>query len=249
MYIEGVIVVFMFLAGVNFSLHLWLPRFRWKRYVESEEFRLFAVLALGASLVLWLELRFRAGEEALEAGRHAVFQTVSIFTTTGFGTADFHAWDYGSQILLFLLMFMGACAGSTAGGMKLIRVIILAKHGLAMARKEMHPRAIFTVRYSGKTVADEVMLKILAFFLFYMFAFLVIALVVAMVGLDVETALGASIATLSNIGPGLGQVGPSSNYAGIPEAAKLVLVFSMLLGRLELYTVLVVMSPMFWRRT
>jgi trk system potassium uptake protein TrkH len=248
-FIEGIVVVFMFLAGVNFSLHLLLARLRWKRVFTNEEFRLYAFFCVAAIAIIWLSLRFRTGEEAEIAMRHAVFQTVSIFTTTGFGTSDFVLWGFGTQVLLFMLMFMGACTGSTAGGMKLMRVIILAKHSLAMARKEIHPRAIFTIRYSGKVVSDDVMLKILGFFLFYMFVFFVVAAAVALMGVDVETSLGASIATLSNIGPGLGQVGPASNYAAVPLAAKVILAFSMLMGRLELYTVLVVMSPMFWRRT
>ena len=248
-YIETVVLVFMFLAGINFSLHLSLIRFRWRRYLVNEEFRLYAVIILVATGVLCLAVHYRTGLSWSEAERQAVFQTVSILTTTGFGTADFHLWDYGAQILLFLMMFMGACAGSTSGGMKLMRVIILARHGLAMAKKEIHPRAIIAVRHSGKVVPDDVMLKILGFFLFYMFLFFSVALGVALLGVDVETALGSSIATLSNIGPGLGQIGPSSNYAAIPDAAKVLLSFSMLLGRLELYTVLVVMSPMFWRRS
>jgi trk system potassium uptake protein TrkH len=249
LYVEGVVVTFMFMGGINFSLHLWLLRFRFKRYLTNEEFRLYAFLTLAAAAVLWLSRYLRAGEDVLVALREGVFQAVAIITGTGFGTADFHTWEYGAQILLFLLMFMGASAGSTSGGMKLMRVIILAKHGAAMAKKELHPRAIFTIRYSGNVVSDDVMMKVLGFFLFYMLSFFLIALAVAATGVDVETSLGASIATLSNIGPGLGTVGPSSSYSLIPSAGKAILIFSMLLGRLELYTVLVVLSPMFWKRT
>jgi trk system potassium uptake protein TrkH len=246
--IEATVVVFMFLAGVNFSLHLGLLRFRWKSYFTNEEVRLYAAVCLLAVAVITLGLDLRSGIGLGQGIRPAVFQTVSIFTTTGFGTADYLTWGFGAQLILFLLMFMGACAGSTAGGVKLMRVIILARHGLAMAKKEIHPRAIFTVRYAGKVVSDDVMLKVLGFFLFYMFVFFAVALAVALMGVDVETSLGASIATLSNIGPGLGQVGPASNYAAIPGGAKVLLALSMMMGRLELYTVLVLLSPMFWRR-
>jgi trk system potassium uptake protein TrkH len=246
--IEGIVIVFMFLAGVNFSLHLGLLRFRWKSYFVNEEVRLYVLIILFSVAVIATSLHFRSGMEPLRGGRDAVFQVVSIFTTTGFGTADYMRWGFGTQIILFLLMFMGACAGSTAGGVKLMRVIILARHGLAQAKKEIHPRAIFTVRYAGKVVSDDVMLKVLGFFLFYMFVFFATALLVALMGVDVETSLGASIATLSNIGPGLGEVGPASNYGGIPGGAKILLAISMMMGRLELYTVLVLLSPMFWRR-
>jgi trk system potassium uptake protein TrkH len=181
--------------------------------------------------------------------RHAAFQAISILTTTGFGTADFGGWGYGAQILLFCLMFLGACAGSTAGGMKLMRIIVLVKHGLSMGLKEIHPRAILRIRFSGQVVPEDVLMRILAFFLLYVFSFFLVALVVALMGVDPETALGASIATLSNIGPGLGEVGPATTFSQLPGAAKLLLAFNMLLGRLELYTVLVVLTPMFWRRT
>jgi trk system potassium uptake protein TrkH len=247
-FIEGIVIVFMFLAGVNFSLHLGLLRFRWKSYFTNEEVRLYVLATVFSVAVIGLDLYFRSGMDIVQGLRQSLFQTVSIFTTTGFGTADYLTWGFGTHIVLFLLMFMGACAGSTAGGVKLMRVIILARHGLAQAKKEIHPRAIFTVRYAGKVVSDDVMLKVLGFFLFYMFVFFAVSLALGLMGVNVETSLGASIATLSNIGPGLGAVGPASNYAAIPAGAKVLLALSMMMGRLELYTVLVLLSPMFWRR-
>jgi len=248
-YLEGVVIAFMFLAGMNFSLHLSLIRpSRWSRYVANEELRFYALVVLVSAGAIAAGLYFGTGKGIGESARQSLFQTVSILTTTGFGTADYLLWGFGAQVLLFLLMFLGACTGSTAGGLKFMRLIILCRHAASSARKEIHPRAIFTIRYAGKAVSDDVLLNILAFFLFYMFFFFAVGLVVAACGVDLETSLGASIATLSNIGPGLGRVGPAGNYAGLPEVAKGALTFSMLLGRLELYTVLVVLSPMFWRR-
>lgn len=248
-YLEGVVIAFMFLAGMNFSLHLSLVRSRWSRYVANEELRFYALVVVVSTALIAAGLYFGSAKGIAESVRESLFQTVSILTTTGFGTSDYILWGFGAQVLLFLLMFLGACTGSTAGGLKFMRLIILGRHAASTARKEIHPRAIFTVRYAGKAVSDDVLLNILAFFLFYMFFFFSVSLVVAACGVDIETSVGASIATLSNIGPGLGRVGPAGNYAGLPELAKGALTFSMLLGRLELYTVLVVLSPMFWRRT
>ncbi|NNF07155.1 MAG: TrkH family potassium uptake protein, partial [Candidatus Eisenbacteria bacterium] len=143
----------------------------------------------------------------------------------------------------------GGSAGSTSGSMKLMRVIVLAKHGLLMARKEIHPRAIMKVRFSGSVVSDDVIMRILGFFLLFMFLFFIFAILLGAMGLDFETALGASIAAIGNIGPGLGDVGPASNFSSLPSAAKILLSFGMLLGRLELYTVLVLLTPMFWKKT
>jgi len=248
-YIETVVIVFMFLSGVNFSLHLWVTGRRMPSYWKSEEFRLYTIVVLLSTAVVAASLVLRNGMAPLETIRPAAFQVVSILTTTGFGTADYLKWGFGVQTLLFLLMFLGASAGSTAGGLKMMRIGVLAKYALKTAKQEIHPRAIFKLRYSGSVVPDDVMLRILGFFLLYMAIFFVFALAVTFMGVDFTTSMGATIATLSNIGPGLGGVGPASNFAGMPLAAKALLSFGMLLGRLELYTVLVVMTPTFWKRT
>ncbi|MFQ5599975.1 MAG: TrkH family potassium uptake protein [Candidatus Krumholzibacteriia bacterium] len=248
-YIDAVVTVFMFLAGANFSLHFWLLRRRVRHYMQNEEFRLYALITVVATLLIGMRLLAGLGMPPLVALRLAVFQSVSILTSTGFGTGDFLLWGFGVQIMLFAMMFCGGCAGSTGGGMKLMRVLVLAKHGIREIRKHMHPQAIFNVRLSGKLVSDDVMMRILGFFLLYMSVFILVAMAVAAMGVDTVTAFGASIATLSNIGPGLGDVGPGSTYAGIPMVAKLLLTASMLLGRLELFTVLILLTPMFWRKT
>jgi trk system potassium uptake protein TrkH len=249
LFLEIVIVVFMFLAGTNFSLHLWTTRHQAPGYWRSEEFRLYAIIVLLAAGGITASLVFRSGYEPGEASRVAVFQTVSILTTTGYGTGDYLLWAFGAQFILFLMMFLGACAGSTAGGMKLMRVVVLMKHALTQTKKELHPRAIYKIRYSGNVVGEEVMTRILGFFLLYVFLYFLAAFTLALLGLDLESALGASICTLSNIGPGFGTVGPASNFAHLPDAAKALLSFNMILGRLELYTVLVLLTPSFWNRT
>jgi trk system potassium uptake protein TrkH len=248
-YVDAVVTAFMFVAGANFSLHFWLLRRQAWRYWRNEEFRFYATLTLVATLLIMLHLIVRADTRPLLALRLAAFQTVSILTSTGFGTANFLLWGFAVQIFLFALMFCGGCAGSTGGGMKVMRVLVLVKHGLREIRKHMHPNAIFNVRLSGQLVGDEVMMKVLAFFLLFTSVWIVMAILLGALGLDLETAFGASVATLSNIGPGLGAVGPASTYASLPVVAKWLLTFNMLVGRLELYTVLILLTPMFWRRT
>lgn len=247
-YFDCVIIVFMFVAGANFSLHFGLLQGRWRPYWKNEEFRVYVVVTALAALVLaWLSAS-NTGVSAGLALRQGFFQAISIVTTTGFGTADYLLWGAAAQLILFMFMFTGACAGSTAGGMKFMRVILLARHGIRVIGKQLHPSGVFSVRYSGKMVEDGVMMNVLGFFLFYMLIFVVVSLAVAATGVDALTAFGASAASLGNIGPGLGAVGPSSNFAEIPHLASVVLSVAMLLGRLELYTVLVVAAPMFWRR-
>jgi trk system potassium uptake protein TrkH len=248
-FIQTVITVFMFLAGANFALHYWLLRRRFTHYWKDEEFRFYAVITVSAIALLWADLVFRLGEAPLHGLQLASFQAVSILTTTGFGTADFLLWGAAAQILLLLLMFIGGCAGSTGGGMKNMRVLLLGKHGHREIRRLIHRQAVFTVRLSGRRVSDEVMMNVLGFFLLYVLIFAVATLTVSAMGVDLTTSLGAAAATLGNIGPGLGEVGPASTYAALPAAAKAVLAGCMLLGRLELFTVLVVLTPMFWRRT
>jgi trk system potassium uptake protein TrkH len=247
-YIDWVIIFFMFIAGANFSLHYWILHGRWRTYVQNEEFRFYGAVAATAVLLLAINLIARTDHGTLLSIRLAAFQAISILTSTGFGTADYLLWGFGAQMLLFSLMFIGGCAGSTAGGMKVMRLVLLAKHGVRTLRKSLHPQAVFNVWFSGKLVPDEVMMKVLGFFLLYIFIFAAVGLGVAATGVDLTTALGATIATLSNIGPGLGGVGPTSNYASIPATAEVLLSICMLLGRLELYTMLVVFMPMFWRR-
>jgi trk system potassium uptake protein TrkH len=173
---------------------------------------------------------------------------VAIGTSTGFVTADYTTWSPFVTVVFFWLMFMGASAGSTSGGVKVVRHLIILKNSLMELKKLIHPSAIIPVKLNKKAVPENIVFNVLSFFLIYLIIFIVGAVVMASMGLDFETAIGASIASIGNIGPGLGQVGPVHNYAAIPELGKWFLSFLMLLGRLELFTVLVLLTPFFWRK-
>jgi trk system potassium uptake protein TrkH len=247
-FIESVVIAFMFLSAVNFSLHFgFFQRKRLSVFTANGEFVTYAVITVVATALLVLNLMVRSGA-GLGATRPALFQVVSIMTTTGFGTADYVLWGFGAQVVLFALMVVGGSAGSTAGGMKVIRTLLFGKHILRLIRKQIQPQGVFTVKHAGKPVTNDVMMYVLGFIPFYILVAVVVALIVEAMGVAPSTAFGASIATLSNVGPGFGQVGPTSTYAPLPEAAKVILAFGMLLGRLELFTVLVVLTPMFWKR-
>lgn len=247
-YIEWVVIAFMFLSAANFTLHFnFIQRKRLSVFTSNGEFVTYAAITLLAAGLLMLNLIVRSGED-LGATRPALFQVVSIMTTTGFGTADYVLWGFGAQVVLFALMVVGGSAGSTAGGMKVIRTLLFGKHILRLVRQQLQPQGVFTVKHAGKPVTNDVMMYVLGFIPFYILVAVVVALAVEAMGVSPPTAFGASIATLSNVGPGFGDVGPTSTYGALPQAAKVILALGMLLGRLELFTVLAVLSPMFWKR-
>ena len=182
------------------------------------------------------------------AVRDTLFQVVSIVTTTGYGTADYELWAPSSQFVLFSLMFIGACAGSTAGGMKIIRIIILVKFVSNEITHAVHPHAVLPVRVGNTVVPRDVITNVLGFFVLYLSIFALGVLAMTALGLDLVSAFGATAATLGNIGPGLGSVGPTDTYAHIPVIGKWLLSTLMLLGRLEIFTVIVLLSPYYWRK-
>ena len=183
-----------------------------------------------------------------KAFRDALFQVTSIITTTGFVTSDYLSWPGQTWIFLFVLMFLGGCAGSTAGGLKIARQILLLKNSVLEFKRIIHPQAIIPVRFNGKAVSPEIIHMVMAFFLFYVLIFFAGTIIMSIMGLSFDTAIGVSIASLGNIGPGIGQVGPVDNYSFLPGVAKWLSSFMMLLGRLELFTVLILFSPAFWRK-
>ncbi|MBN1531609.1 MAG: Trk system potassium transporter TrkA [Spirochaetes bacterium] len=246
--IEGVITVFMILAGVNFSLHYRLLTGSGGSLLRDTEFRTYIVVFLGATAILTVSLAGRVYGHPGEALRHASFQCASILTTTGFATADFERWPLVAQAVLFILMFFGGCSGSTGGGIKIIRLVTLFKQALNEMKYLLHPRGIFTLRISGSPIKKDVAYAISGFFFLYIFIILAVTLVVALSGHDILTSLSAALATLGNIGPGFGLVGPTENYSIFSGFVKWLLCFAMLIGRLELYTVLVLFTPTFWRR-
>ena len=254
-YIETVIIVFMFLAGTNFALHYRALRGDVKSYFKDTEFRFYCVVILASIfLVSWNIVRFENGDGKIpydsvwDSIRYAAFQVVSITTTTGYGSADFELWPALSQFILVTLMFYGGCAGSTGGGMKQMRFLLLIKQSGAEIKRLIFPHAVLPVRVNDRVVPPEVLTHVLGFFFFFIGIFAIVTCIMATLGLDLVTAAGCTIATMGNIGPGLGDVGPIDNYAHIPTAGKIVLTFCMLLGRLELYTVLILFSPNYWKK-
>jgi trk system potassium uptake protein TrkH len=247
-YIDYVITAFMFLAGANFSLHYRFLRGQWWAYRRDREFLVYAGIVLVATGVIGAELWWYNYDSFAEALRYALFQVVSIQTTTGYGTADYEHWSPSSQYVLWILMFVGGCAGSTGGGMKVMRLHLLFKFSVAEFTRLLHPNAVVPVRMRKVAVPREVVTTILGFFVLYIFLFTLGVLLMTLLGLDILSALGAVAATLGNIGPGLGAVGPTDNYAFIPAIGKWILSLLMLLGRLEIFTVLVLFSPAFWKR-
>ncbi len=247
-YIDWVITVFMFLAGVNFSLHYLALRGRIGDFIRNEEFLFYTVLVVAGTCLVVLLNMGSTYPDLLDNLRYSAFQVVSIMTTTGFGTADYELWPVLCQYLLVFTMFIGGCAGSTGGGIKVARILLLFKHAQVQVFRLIHPRAVRLVKLGDRPVDKEVMQSILGFFALYMGVFVAASFIMAGLGMDLPSAGASVIATLSNIGPGLGSVGPVDNFAHVPAFGKLVLAFCMLLGRLELFTVLVLVFPSFWRK-
>jgi trk system potassium uptake protein TrkH len=246
-YIHLVITFFMFCAGVNFSLHFHAMRGRPGKFLKSEEFRFYLGITGVAALVVFL-FNLARYDSVLINARDSAFQVVSLMTTTGYGSADYELWHVLPQYILITLMFVGGCAGSTGGGMKVVRVLLLLKHSVLQVTRLIHPRQVRVLKLDQKPVGNDVIQSILGFFALYIGLFLFASLLMSAMGLDLVTSGASVIACLSNIGPGLGDVGPTDNFAGLPAMGKILLSLCMLFGRLELFTVLVVFVPAFWRR-
>ena len=254
-YIETVITVFMFLAGTNFALHYRALRGDVKSYFKDTEFRFYCIVVfVGILLISWNIVRFKnidgqvPYDSVWDSIRYASFQVLSITSTTGYGTADFEMWPALSQFILITLMFYGGCAGSTGGGMKQIRFLLLIKQSGAEIKRLIFPHAILPIRVNDRVVPSEVLTHVLGFFFFFIGIFAIVTCIMSTLGLDLITAASCTIAAMGNIGPGLGDVGPLDNYAHIATAGKFILSFCMLLGRLEIYTVLILFSSNFWKK-
>jgi trk system potassium uptake protein TrkH len=245
-YIHYIVTLFMFIAGVNFSLHYWALKGKLGRYFKNSEFRFFGIvicIALGLIMVA----RWMGGEIFSEKlFRDSLFQTISIVTTTGFVTHDYEQWPFVTHIILLALMFIGGCTSSTGGGIKNVRVLVLLKEMGSELRRLFHPHGIFPVRVGDKPVPENVVSNVVVFIALYMLIFLFGVLAMAGLGLDIDTSIGAVAATLGNVGPGIGTVGPVDNYSHIPILGKWVLSFLMMTGRLEIFTVLVIFTRHFW---
>ena len=248
--IDGIITVFMFLAGINFSLHYYALTGKPKRYFQDPEFRFYSIFLFCATLFLTFNI-WSAGwadGSLTRCFRDSAFTATSIITTTGFGTADFDQWPNASRLLLVAMMFIGGCAGSTGGGMKVVRVFIMFKKMVRELKLFMRPSAVIQMKLGGKPVEQEIISHIAAFFAIFVFIFAAGSFVMTFFTPDLETAATAVIATLGNIGPGLNAVGVTQNFAAIPHTGQAILTLFMLLGRLELYTVLILFLPSFWKK-
>jgi trk system potassium uptake protein TrkH len=248
--IDTIITIFMFLAGVNFSLHYYALTGKPGRYFKDPEFRFYAIFILFATFFLTFNIWSHgwADGSLTRCFRDSAFTATSIITTTGFGTADFDQWPNASRLLLVAMMFMGGCAGSTGGGMKIVRVFIMFKKMLRELKLFMRPSAVIQMKLGGKPVEQEIISHIAAFFAIFILIFTVGSFIMTFFTPDLETAATSVVATLGNIGPGLKAVGVTQNFAGIPPLGQGILTFFMLLGRLELYTVLILFLPSFWKK-
>jgi len=236
---EYIIMIFMFLAGMSFITHYHVLRGNW-RAIKGEEFRLYLIILVVATLLL-------IGSQGLHSYREGMFQAISIMTTTGFVTADFSSWHAGARIVLLALMFVGACGGSTGGAIKVVRFLTLIKHTRVMMRKAISPKAVIPVKLNQKPLQEGIIRDIISFIFLYILVAVAASIVLVFLGLNLETSISAVAATLGNVGPGLGVVGPDLNYASLPGLAKVILIICMWLGRLELFTVLIILSPRFWK--
>ena len=245
---EIIIGVFMALFGVNFSMYYYMLRRNWRVCASNSELRTYVGLVLGASVLIALNIMPQYGGKFFTSLRYSFFQVSSVMTTTGYATADFDVWPQFSRTLLVGLMLVGACAGSTGGGIKVIRVQLLAKGMIREIRRTIHPRSVNTVRLDGRTVDDGMISGVLSFFFAYMCVLVVSTLIISLDGFSFETNLTAVIATLSNIGPGLGMVGPTGNFSAFSDLSKVVLSLCMLIGRLEIFPMLMLLAPSAWRK-
>jgi len=244
--IRTLIVIFMLLAGINFTLHFAALKrgFSPTTYFQDDEFRTY-IKWVSMLIVLIGILALTSGKGSWD---EVLFNTVSIATTTGFAVSDYALWPPGTTMLLLAAMFVGACAGSTGGGIKVVRVLLLFRQGMRELYRLIHPHAVARIKIGRQSVSEPVVQALWGFFVLYIVCYAVISILLAFTGVDIATTLTAAAACLTNTGPGFGEVGPAANYASLPEAGKAVLMFGMILGRLEVFTFFVMLIPEFWRR-
>ena len=259
-WVHYIIIVFMFLAGSNFVLSYFAFTGKIKKIFQDDEFLTFAKfifvfsMIVFAVLVTQVDLTKESFEHPQVWGkvesslRHSIFQVLAIVTTTGFVTADYTAWTPFMTIFFFGLMFLGGSAGSTSGGIKVVRHLLMIKSGFLEFKRALHPNAIIPSRYNGKVVSKEIIGNILGFFILYMISFIIGSLVFGLMGLDFKNAVGVAASSLGNVGPAIGNFGPASNFSELPSLGKYWSSFLMLMGRLELFTVLILFTPFFWKK-
>lgn len=247
-YIQYVIILFMFIAGTNFTIIYFGLKGRFRRVWKNEEFRNYLIIVLFFSACISFFVFSSKWEGFEKSFRDSLFQVVSIITTTGYVTADYTAWAPFLTIVFFLLMFIGASTGSTSGGIKIVRHTLLFKNSFLEMKRQLHPSAIIPVRLNGTAVSGNITYNVLAFIMIYLLVYGLGVFLLSFTGVEFDTALGAVATSLGNIGPGLGEVGPVNNFHSITPFGKWLLAFLMLLGRLELFTFLMLFNPNFWQK-
>jgi len=247
-YIDGVLIVFMLIAGMNFTLHYKLLTGDFRTFYRDSEARFFLGTVLIATLLIMLDLRFHVMSDLGRAFRFALFQVSSVITTTGFVTDNFAKWPAVSQVILLLLMFIGGSAGSTGGAIKCVRILLVLKQGYLELYRLVHPHAVTQVKLGHEPVPPDVMKSVRGFFRQYLSIAVMATLAMSSLGLDMITSFAAVATTLGNVGPGLGLFHPATTYSEAPAVGKWILSFCMLVGRLEIYTVLVLLIPEFWKK-
>lgn len=245
---EWIIAFFMLMAGANFSLHFASIRRRRPIHFSDHEFRFYGVVAVLFTLLIGLGVLAAEDTGIHDSFRAGAFQTVSILTTTGFSSADFATWAIGTQVLIFVLFFIGGCSGSTGGGIKCVRVLVMGKLAFRELKKLVHPHGVIQTKLSGRVVQGDVIQSVAGFVILYLGVFFVSVMLFGIAGHDFKTSLTAVGANIGNIGPGLGRVGPAGNYNFLQDPLKWLCVFDMLVGRLEIYSVLIILTPGFWRK-
>jgi trk system potassium uptake protein TrkH len=259
-WVEYIIILFMFIAGTNFVMSYYAIKLDFRKVWQNEEFRYYAGLIAGSTLLLSFYVYYTSGiagggtEHPMVWGRaeahfrHVLFQVLTVITTTGFVTSDYLHWSPFVITFIFALFFIGGSAGSTAGGVKIVRHLIMLKNALLEFKKQLHPKAIIPLFYNKTRVPEKIVYNILSFFVLYISIFITGAVLFNLMGLDINTSLGAAISSLGNVGPAFGKLGPVDNYAWLSYPAKMLSAFLMIVGRLEIFTVIVLLTPFFWRK-
>ena len=245
--IHYIIIFFMFIAGINFSLHFRLISGDLGAYFKDAEFKVYLFITIAITAIIFLSLSLEANLFSLEGFRESLFGTIAILTGTGYVLGDYEIWPIFIQMILLTMMFIGGMGGSTTGGMKVIRILLLVKYAVLETRRMLHSRALIPVKIGKQTIHEDVVRNTLGFFLFFMSAFIISTILLSTMGFDLETSIGAAASAMGNIGPALGDFGPTDNYALLPTPGKWLLSFCMLLGRLEIFTVMVLFSRTYWK--
>tara|TARA_Y100000768_G_scaffold64359_1_gene44400 strand:+ start:1664 stop:3121 length:1458 start_codon:yes stop_codon:yes gene_type:complete len=245
--IQYTVILFMFISATNFTLTYFALKLDFGKLYRNEEFRIYFSFIIILTFMVFGTLMLIDSTYPEATFRDSLFNIVSIVTTTGFTTADFTGWTEFITILFFILMFFGASAGSTSGGIKIVRHVVLLKNSYIELKKQLHQSGVFTLKFNNRKVPNEVVSNILAFTMLYVVIFSFGSIIMSLMGIDFMTAIGSVAATLGNVGPGIGEVGPSSTYNSMPEAGKWFLSLLMFIGRLELFTFLMIITPIFWR--